>query len=56
MSDDQEQPNWNVPCCVCGAKPTVGDTDLCGGCVWGSNGIDWWLPEPTEEERHDEND
>ena len=43
---DEDQPNWQVPCCVCGAKPTVGDTDLCGVCCWGSDGVDWWIEEP----------
>jgi NMD protein affecting ribosome stability and mRNA decay len=23
------------PCCVCGATPTVGSTDLCGPCCFG---------------------
>jgi len=27
--------NWDRKCCVCGATPTVGTTDLCGPCCFG---------------------
>jgi hypothetical protein len=27
--------NWNRDCLVCGAQPTVGDTELCGPCCFG---------------------
>jgi hypothetical protein len=27
--------NWDVSCMVCGAKPTVGNTELCGPCCFG---------------------
>lgn len=27
--------NWEYPCDVCRAKPTVGDTGLCGPCCFG---------------------
>lgn len=27
--------NWKVPCEVCGGKPTVHPTDLCGPCCFG---------------------
>lgn len=36
--------NYVVKCCVCGAKPTVADTGLCGPCCTGEAdtvGGDW---------------
>lgn len=27
--------NWEVECSVCGEKPTVRDTEVCGPCYFG---------------------
>ena len=27
--------DWTTPCCVCGEKPTVHPTELCGPCCFG---------------------
>ena len=29
------EPNWKVRCQICGQKPTVGNTHLCGPCCFG---------------------
>ncbi|WP_041544594.1 MULTISPECIES: hypothetical protein [Chelativorans] len=39
------EPVWNRKCEVCGEKPVVRATELCGPCTWGeadtANGA-WW--------------
>ncbi len=44
MKDIPEaKPNWNVECQVCGVKPTMDDTKLCGVCTFGeADMIDWY--------------
>ncbi len=32
---DAFKKNWKKKCVSCGAKPTVGNTDLCGPCCFG---------------------
>lgn len=32
---NQQSKNYKVACCVCGQKPTVRDTGLCGPCCFG---------------------
>ncbi len=40
----EDKPNWKVECTVCGQKPTVGTTELCGPCCFGeSDMLDWYL-------------
>ena len=29
------EPDWNTPCDVCGATPTVPATGMCGPCTFG---------------------
>lgn len=31
----QKDKNYETACCVCGQKPTVRDTELCGPCCFG---------------------
>lgn len=41
---EKTEPNWKVPCQVCGVKPTMGDTKLCGVCTFGeAEMVDWYL-------------
>lgn len=32
---DEDSKDWETPCCVCAALPTVAGTDLCGPCCFG---------------------
>lgn len=49
------RPNWKSKCEVCGSKPVVSATGLCGPCTWGEsdtmNGA-WWDDE--QEKRYQE--
>ena len=34
-SEEQMEPDWDHECEVCGAKPIVPLTGMCGPCTWG---------------------
>lgn len=35
VSAEDMAPDWDIPCEVCGASPTVPQTGMCGPCTFG---------------------
>ena len=48
---DELRPDWTQKCEVCGARPIVPCTDLCGPCTWGEADTrygGWWDDQADE--------